>query len=257
MSKTSNKNREALRANTYTTKQAMADLRAKMLASFSGNLATLCRDEHPLAGYPVSSVVPFMLDDQFRPVVLIANIAEHTCNARANSKASIFLRERYDGGDVQTQWRICMIGDLLEVPADDVPATAKKYYAHYPKSQQYDNMHDFHFFRLEVKKYRIIMGFGDIRWIAGSAPYTPCPFDHAAKTGMIRHMNEDHMDAMRSYLRHEHIAVGDDDEVLMTDIHQYGFVLRHGEALYFIPFDDEPQDATAVRNTLVAMARRG
>ena len=255
MSQTHNKNREALRANTYTTKQAMADVRDNVCTSFSGSLATICREDHPLAGYPVSSVVPFMLDDQFRPIILIANIAEHTGNAMANPKASIFLREPAEGGDVQTQWRICMIGDLLAVPEEEIPAVRDKYLAHYPKARHYDDMHDFHFFRLEIKKYRVIMGFGDIRWVAGYAPFTPCPFSDADKTRMLTHMNEDHADAMRGYLKAAGVGVQDYDEVVMVDLHQYGFVLRHRQSLNFIPFEEEPQDAMAVRKALVAMAK--
>lgn len=255
MSQSHNKDREVLRANTYTTKQAMADVREKVCTSFSGSLATICREDHPLAGYPVSSVVPFMLDDQFRPTILIANIAEHTGNAIANPKASIFLREPVVGGDVQTQWRICMIGDLLAVPEDEIAAVGEKYFVHYPNARHYDSMHNFHFFRLEVKKYRVIMGFGDIRWVAGYAAFTPCPFSEEDKKRMLTHMNEDHVDAMRGYLKAADIDVKDGDDVVMTDLHQYGFVLRHGKSLHFIPFADQPQDAMAVRKALVAMAK--
>ncbi|UJF25080.1 DUF2470 domain-containing protein [Suttonella sp. R2A3] len=248
-------NKEVQRATTYTTKQAMVDLRQHMLSSFAGSLATICRDDHPLTGYPVSSVVPFFLDKNFNPIIQIANVAEHTHNADANPKASIFLRERYDGGDVQKQWRICMVGDLQRVPAEDIEEIAEQYYAHYPHARTFKRMHDFFFFRLHIKKYRIIMGFGDIRWIAGDAPYHPCPFDAETKQRMITHMNEDHMDAMCRYLRDMNIAVNDDDEVTMCAIHQYGFVLRHGEALYFVPFAEQPKDATEVREALVAMAK--
>ena len=103
----------------YTTLQAIADVREHMLDTHAGTLATLCRDNHPLAGYPVSSVVPFVLDDDFCPVVLIAGIAEHTHNVRADPRASVFIREGRDRDNVQTQWRICMIGDLLPVPEAD------------------------------------------------------------------------------------------------------------------------------------------
>lgn len=241
------------RATTYTTKQAMIDLRGHMLASFAGSLATICREDHPLAGYPVSSVVPFMLDEAFNPIIQIANVAEHTHNADANPKASIFLRERYDGGDVQTQWRICMVGDLLRVAEPEVAHIAERYYAHYPHARTFKRIHDFFFFRLRIKKYRIIMGFGDIRWIAGDAPYQPCPFDASTQQRIIAHMNEDHVDAMRGYLRAADVGVDEAQEVVMCAIHQYGFVLRHGEALHFLPFSEPPQDAKAVREALVAL----
>lgn len=242
-------------ATRYSVDQAVEDLRTNMLASFAGSLATICRDQHALAGYPLSSVVPFMLDETFRPVVLIANIAEHTRNAEVSPKASIFLRERMDGGDVQKQWRICLVGDLLPVPEPEIEAIAVKYYQHYPDAKNYHRMHNFYFYRLDIKKYRIIMGFGDIRWVKGELAFEPCPFSSEERTGMIRHMNEDHRSVMGKYLRDAGVEVADNDVVTMCDIHQYGFVLRHRDELRFMPFSSQPTTALAVRQELVAKAQ--
>ncbi|MDO5090880.1 MAG: DUF2470 domain-containing protein [Cardiobacteriaceae bacterium] len=239
----------------YTTRQALIDLRAQMLDCHAGSLATLCREGHPLAGYPVSSVVPFVLDDDFNPVILIADIAEHTHNALANPKASIFIREGNDRGNVQTQWRICMIGDLLPLPEAEVPDLSEHYYRHYPAARDYHQTHGFRFFRLNLKKYRIIMGFGAIRWIKAEAVYEKNPFGEAERLRMINHMNDDHMNAMRRYLRQRSITIADDAEVRMTALHPYGFTLRHGDALHFIPFAEAVRTPQAVREALVQMAK--
>lgn len=241
--------------NPYTTLQAMADLRAHMLDCHAGSLATICRDGHPLAGYPVSSVVPFVLDNDFNPIILIADIAEHTHNALADPKASIFIREEGDRANVQTQWRICMIGDLLPVPDAEVTELGEHYYRHFPDARGYHQTHGFRFFRLHLKKYRIIMGFGAIRWIKAEAVYERNPFDEQSKMRMITHMNDDHADAMRRYLRARDITVADDTAVEMVNLHPYGCTLRYGEGLYFIAFPQPAKDAQSVRDALVALAR--
>lgn len=245
----------ANKEDPYTTRQAIADLRAHMLDCHAGSLATICRAGHPLEGYPVSSVVPFVLDDDFNPVILIANIAEHTHNALENPKASIFIREGEDRANVQTQWRICMIGDLLPVPDAEVAALGEHYYRHYPDARGYYQTHGFHFFRLHLKKYRIIMGFGAIRWIKAQAVYDRNPFDEQSKMHMIEHMNDDHVPAMRTYLRARGVAVPDDAAVHMVAVHPYGVNLRYGEGLYFIPFAEPATSPQAVRQALVALAK--
>lgn len=242
------------RERPYTTSEAITDLRKHMLDTFAGSLATICRDNHPLEGYPVSSVVPFFLDDAFQPIILIADIAEHTHNALASPKASIFMREGLDRENVQTQWRICMIGDLLPVDDSEIESIGEQYYAHFPEARGYHRTHNFRFFRLNLKKYRIIMGFGAIRWIKSEAVYTPNPFADN-KYGMIKHMNEDHESAMRTYLRKMGVAPQEQQKVTMANLNQYGCTLRHGEGLYFVPFATPVSSAQEAREMLVAMAK--
>lgn len=241
----------------YTTLKAMADLRSIWFSQFAGNLATICREEHPLAGYPVSSVVPYALDDEYRPIVLIGHIAEHTQNALANPKASLFMRE-HRAGDVQTQWRLCAIGDLLPVPEAEIPSISERYFAHYPQARDYDRTHHFSFFRLHSKKFRIIMGFGDIRWIAADAPFPQAAFAPEICSRIINHMNEDHMDAMRGYLRHLPNAPQDlpeDALVQMVAVNPWGCTLKYGDELFFQPFAEAAADVHAVREALVALAK--
>lgn len=241
--------------NPYTTRQALMDLRSRMLDCHAGSLATICRDNHPLAGYPVSSAVPFVLDEDFNPVILIADIAEHTHNALANPNASIFIREGAERGNVQTEWRICMIGDLLPVPEAETAALGGHYFRHYPDARDYDKTHGFRLFRLHIKKYRIIMGFGAIRWIKAEAVYARNPFAGDVRTRMISHMNEDHVSAMRTYLRQIGLTVDDAAAVEMVALHQYGCTLRYGGGLYFIPFAEPADTPQAVREALVALAQ--
>ncbi|SUO93225.1 HugZ family protein [Suttonella ornithocola] len=238
----------------YTTLHAMDDLRRQWYRHFDGNLCTICRDDHPLAGYPVGSVVPYILDDQSRPIILIAHIAEHTQNAIANPKASLFIRENKAFGDVQTQWRICAIGDLQPVPEEALPQLSERYFRHYPKARHYDTTHQFRFYRLTPKKFRIIMGFGDIRWIAADAPFANiAPFEQNIIDRMCAHMNNDHQDAMQTYLKQQ--GIPPTQTIEMTHITPYGATLKHGDGLHFIAFTEPSTTPEAVRKALVALAK--
>ena len=59
--------------------------RARTLAYLvrSGALATLSRKH---AGYPFASVMPYALDDEGRPLVLISTMAMHTQNLEADPR---------------------------------------------------------------------------------------------------------------------------------------------------------------------------
>lgn len=241
------------REDRYTTLHAMADLRRNWFAHYDGNLSTICREGHPLAGYPVGSVVPFILDDQSRPIVLIAHIAEHTQNALANPKASLFLRERA-GGDVQTEWRICAIGDLEPVPDVELAQLSERYYRHYPNARHYDTTHQFRFYRLSPKKFRIIMGIGDIRWIAADAPFDRPAFAQTDIDAMTAHMNDDHQAAMQKYLRN--MGITDlAEQLTMTHITPWGATIKNGNSLHFLAFAEPCNNPEDVHKTLVALAR--
>lgn len=254
-------NRAAFRRDAdarYTTQQAMCDLRAIWFSHFSADLSTICRDNHPLAGYPVASVVPYVLDAHCRPIVLIASIAEHTQNALANSKASFFLRENRADADVQMQWRVCAIGDLLPVPEAEIATISALYYAHYPNAQDYDKMHNFSFFRLHSKKFRIIMGFGEIRWISADAPFAQAALAPEISAAVIAHMNADHQAAIVHYLRRLSVSeshIQAQESVAMTAINAWGATLKCGEGLYFLPFPQPITSAEEARKVLVSLAR--
>ncbi|MDO4643994.1 MAG: DUF2470 domain-containing protein [Cardiobacteriaceae bacterium] len=243
------------RENRYTTVKAMADLRRVWFNQFSGNLATIAREDHPLAGYPVGSVVPYVLDDACRPVMLIAYIAEHTQNAIANPKASIFLRENQLFSDVQTQWRLCAIGDLLPLPAEEQPYLSERYFRHYPKARDFDITHKFAFYRLHSKKFRIIMGFGDIRWIRADAPFDQPAFAPEIAERIMTHMNEDHTNAMRTYLQQTGLEIPHDAKIIMTAINAWGCTLKYGDGLHFIAFSAPVTTVEAAREALVALAK--
>jgi putative heme iron utilization protein len=68
------------------TDLAHADARSLLLAAKAGILSTLSLD---VPGFPFGSVVPYCLDRGGVPLILIADIAQHTRNLLADPRVSL------------------------------------------------------------------------------------------------------------------------------------------------------------------------
>lgn len=115
-----------------------------------------------MPGYPFTSVVPYSLDDQQCPVILISNIAQHYHNIRMLPKVSLLVLAS-DCDDVQAAKRLTWIADAQPVAQDD-HVTIDQYYRRFPLSRDYHNTLGFHFFRLLPVRICYIAGFGKIHW---------------------------------------------------------------------------------------------
>lgn len=139
-------------------KEAIDNAKALIKSKQDGVLSTL---SVKLDGFPFGSVVPYCLDDAGSPVILISTIAEHTKNIKADNRCSITII--MDGEDVQANGRICLVGNMEKLPADDAEVM-ERYYTQFPNSRSYDATHDFSFYRLATVSIRYIGGFGHIHW---------------------------------------------------------------------------------------------
>jgi putative heme iron utilization protein len=68
-----------------------ADARRLLLAAKAGVLSTLSLD---VPGFPFGSVVPYCLDRGGLPLILVADIAQHTRNLLADPRASLTVPAR-------------------------------------------------------------------------------------------------------------------------------------------------------------------
>jgi hypothetical protein len=125
-----------------------------------GSLAT--QSIH-VPGYPFSSISPFALDEQHRPVFLISRLAEHTKNLLVDSRSS-FLVYDCSGQNVLTTERVSLLGDVTQFDAS--VALIARYLKYHPDAEQYLGFGDFAFFRLVPKGARYVAGFGQMGWIA-------------------------------------------------------------------------------------------
>jgi putative heme iron utilization protein len=234
------------------SKAAATDARKLLLEGCGGILSTHSVD---VPGYPFGSVVPYALDRQGLPVILISRIAQHTKNIKANPKVSLTVTQGTTD-DIQASARLTYLADAARVPPDDEDTPAR-YYAYFPQSQDYHKVHDFDFYRLQPVRARYIGGFGDIHWVAPQTLTRPNPFSHEQETAMVQHMNEDHAEApLRHYCQTAGASLDEGIAPVMAGIDGEGFHLRVGARIVRFRFDAPVATPAEVRQALVAMARR-
>src|SRR5438874_3715644 len=198
--------------NTTIHKKSAA--RELFLQQSFGVLATISID---VPGYPFGSVTPYCVDNQCRPVIYISHIAQHTKNIIADSRVSLTVVENNGGSDdVQAQGRVTCIANARPLGQDQAHAR-ERYFRYFPSARQYDQTHDFAFFRLELVRVRFIGGFGRIYWVEPVEFVTQNPFSFQQELRIIEHMNKDHVDALRQY--------ADGASSVMTGIDAEGFDL--------------------------------
>jgi putative heme iron utilization protein len=225
------------------TQNGIAARRLFLQESF-GVLSTVGVDP---AGYPFGSVTPYCVDDQCRPIIYISHIAIHTKNIVRDPRVSLTVIERSEASDdVQAQGRVTCIADARPVDAGDT-AVHERYFRYFPSSRQYEQTHDFAFYRLEPVRIRFIGGFGRIYWLEPDEFLARNPFSASQELRIVEHMNNDHVDAVSRY-------VG--GPAVMTGIDSEGFdVLKSGRKIR-VPFDAPVHNMEEARQALVAMARR-
>ena len=250
-----------------------ADVRQWLLDVHSATLSTLSLSAG-IEGFPACSVVPFALDEQGAPFILIAQIAAHTRNLLADNRASLFIRQGLAGGDPQSQWRATLTGHMERIlvegdagsndpGANDVVVSRKvfhelkaRYRERVPKSDSYFETHDFGFWRMRaIKKVRYIAGFGRICWFNGAHLLTSAPQDLVEMSdGAIQHMNEDHLDALALICRAHHKV--EPDNVRMTHLDSRGFFMTSDgtPSLLYTSFGTEI-DSDGLRTAMVKLTK--
>lgn len=139
------------------------------LAEFS----TLATQSLQLPGYPYATVVPNVLDENHRPLLLVSRLAEHTKNLLADPRVSLSLVEPRTA-NVQTAARITLLGDAELFEPDDL--LKARYLRYLPDAECYLEL-DFMFFRINPTRMRVIAGVGKMGWLEvaewESAPSLP------------------------------------------------------------------------------------
>ncbi len=204
-------------------------------------------------GYPFGSVVPYCLNQQGKPIILISSIAQHTKNILSNPKVSLIATES-DADDLQTVGRITYIADAEKLDIDDTDSI-ERYYRYFPQSQDYHQIHDFDFYQLNPIRIRFIGGFGQIYWLEKEDILLANPFSSAEEKSMIDHMNTDHAEAIKHYCVSYGIKYSAESVPVIAGIDSEGFNLRCGARIHRINFIEAVTTALDVRKALVEMAK--
>ena len=230
-----------------------------MIRRFLGPAALLVLAMSTLTaeGYPFGSVVSYVCTSLGEPVVCISSMAEHTVNATRDRRASVMIAEGIEAGrDPLAAARLTLVGDLDRYGAVP-PDLRAAFLERHPNARYYVDYTDFSWWRLVVRSVRYVGGFGHMSWVtvgdyAAAAPDPLKP--HAA--GIIKHMNDDHADALVAYCQ----ALAGEPETLtaqMLTVDRYGFdvlaISDAGRRAVRIPFGELCDDTTAVRMATIRL----
>jgi heme iron utilization protein len=172
-------------------------------ATFARSLARSCARAAlatSLNGAPYASLVLFAVDLDASPLLLLSDLAQHSRNIAFEPRVSLLLDGTEGHADPLTGPRLTLLGRAL--PIDD-PRSLGRFVSHHPASAGYAGFRDFHLYRVVVERGHLVAGFGRIDWIDGAdfRLALDAAALAAAETEILRHMNEDHGDAIAFYAR--------------------------------------------------------
>jgi putative heme iron utilization protein len=222
--------------------------RQLLLQESFGVLSTISID---VPGYPFGSVTPYCVDRDCQPIVYISTIAQHTRNIIANPKVSLTVVEAdNDSDDVQARGRLTLLADAR--PADRSDTEIRdRYLRYFPSAVQYDETHDFSFYRLDLVRARFIGGFGQIFWLTPEELRLRNPFSSQEESSIVRHMNKDHAAALATMAGSPTTG-----PLTMTGIDAEGFdTIQSGKKRRFT-FDRPVRTVEEARQMLISMSRR-
>jgi hypothetical protein len=188
-------------------------------------------------------------------------MAMHTQNLQADSRASLLVTQPDASGDPLGASRVTLIGNVLTIPAPEVPEARKLYLGRYANSQYWVDFEDFSFYHMHVLDVYYVGGFGVMGWVSDPdyEHARPDPLaDAAGET--IQHMNADHKDALillaRAFARIE------SQEATMTAVDRLGFHVRlrtqdgmRGARIAFLREVSNPAETREVLLEMVGQAR--
>lgn len=236
-----------------TDDQAIRLARTLLRASRYGALAVL----DPGTGAPMASRVAVASDHDGTPIILISGLSAHTGAVEADPRCSLLLGE-LGKGDPLAHPRITIACRAEKIARDD-PRHGRiewRFLSHNPKSKLYAGLGDFSFFRLVPQGASLNGGFGKAYALTAENLITAGPTLDAiaaAEPGAVKHMNEDHGDAIARYAIHFG-KVREQADWVMTGIDADGFDLAAGDRVLRIFFAKPLVDAQDMHKTLVAMA---
>lgn len=204
-------------------------------------------------GYPFGSIVTFSTDASGEAVLLLSDIAQHTANIKANARVSLTLVEPAD--DAQAAGRLTILGDIERIAEPKTAGIADRYLRRFPAAARYHETHDFAYYRLRVVRARYIGGFGRIHWVEAADLNLANPFVGDSEAGMVAHMNDDHVDAIRDFCQMAGVVVGN-EAPQMSGLDPEGCDVRLGKKLLRFDFDTPALNAKDVRIAMVALTRR-
>jgi putative heme iron utilization protein len=210
--------------------------------------AVLSTNSQAVPGYPFGSVVPYVLDTEAAPIILVSRLAEHAKNILGDPRVSLIAIA--EGADLQQAQRVTYLGRAARL---DPPAgAARRYLRFFPAAREYRDQLDFDFIRIEAVTLRVIAGFARAHWLSREA-YTPMAGDLASHEEVLAaELNARHGERLRELALGRNAGAPD---AAIIGIDCDGFdVLAGGDIIRF-DFDDCVAGAAEAEAQIVALLR--
>lgn len=213
--------------------------------------ATLATIDAETGGVPYGSMVLTACTLGGSPLMLLSDLARHSRNLAADSRASLLFGKH--GAEALNQSRATVIGRIE--PSDDVHAR-HRFLRRHANSRDHMMFGDFRLYRMVVESIHFIAGFGRIETLPADAVIIDGS-KHAelttAETEIVAHMNADHADAVHAYAHILADRHGMDWQ--MAGIDPEGMDLMRHDADARVDFAETVNDPQAARAELVRLAK--
>ncbi|MGZ5906118.1 MAG: HugZ family pyridoxamine 5'-phosphate oxidase [Reyranella sp.] len=199
--------------------------------------------------WPYASLVLVAVGHDLSPILLLSDLAEHTKAIAADGRVSLLFDGTQGLEQPLTGPRVTLVG-RAEHTADE--RLGRRFLARHPDAAMYAGFKDFNFYRIVVERAHLVAGFGKIRWLSAAELAVPAVAGLAAsEDGIVRHMNEDHSDAVQLYAAKLLGLAGRDWR--MTGIDAEGIDLRQAGRVARLAFDTPLSAASEARKVLVSL----
>ena len=220
----------------------------------SQELGVLSTHSKSMPGYPFGSVTTYVSTQNGEPIFYISDLAQHTKNILQNGKAS-FTVFSGDENDANAGSRLSVVGTASRVDDNLRTRIEQRFFAAYPTSRKYKEMHDFDFFILKCERVRYIGGFGEIYWFGQEDWLLETPAWQSSEDSMVEHMNEDHSDALQLIYQNHYETPA--DTIKMLAINPESFLVRANSFKpQVVPFEKVAATAQDVRAQLVKLTNK-
>lgn len=235
--------------NDSSKRTHIINARRLLRSQHTGVLAT---QSLSVKGFPFGSVTPFLMTDEGNLVVYASDIAQHSRNMKTDKHVSLCVHDGLQS-DSQASARVTV---LATATWDDVSdALQQRYFALFPQAKAYVKAHDFRFYTLTTSRVRYIGGFGEIYWFSKDEWRAAFADMQASESGIVKHMMEDHIDAIQLMLQQQHNVSADAKAIKMLTTFAEGFHVAVDEHPHFIAFEKALEQSTAVRHEMVKLTQ--
>ena len=218
----------------------------------SGILSTISKKNKD---YPFGSFTTFITGRDRKIYFYLSDIAQHTINFKNNSRACLTIsRNKDDNYDVQNCQRLTLMGDIKNVPKENLQYCKNKFFFIFPESKKYLKFHGFNFYQLEINSVRWIGGFGKIAWLDLVNWKKFQPKWKESENSIVNHMNKDHSNSIISSLNAQHSIK--DNKAYMIFLTIDGYYAKSKNQIFFIQLDKTCNTTNEYRKELIKLAEK-